>query len=135
MKVMKIMDGGSERECAKRMYDIQLGSIRLTYEDYEVSEVAARYGVHRGTAYRGIRRGAPMYPDAKRIGDGPRPRLIVSRDAVEECDARRIAFYKTTPSWLHLDGLGFKKPPPRRSAQAILGTLQDLPQRQQPGLV
>lgn len=129
---MKLINGGSERKCAQRMHSIDAGCNFLHYDEYEVAEVAERYGVHRDTAYRGIRRHDPMYPDAVPQGNGSKPRLVVSREAIEACDARRIAFYKTTPSWLYLEGLDFMSPPPRRSARALMADMHELPQRQQP---
>lgn len=126
------MTVSSERECANRMYSIAHGSNRLTYSDYQVEEVAERYGVHRDTVYRGIRSGDPMYPDAQRLGNGPKAGIVVLKEDLEACDERRIAFYKTTPSWMLFEGLDFKKPPPRRSARSLLMEMRELPQRKQP---
>ena len=126
------MKNASECTCAQRMYEILAGYHQLTYDEYDVSEVAERYGVHRDTVYRGVRRGDPMYPDAVGIGNGVKPRLVVSVEALRASDFRRLAFYKTTPSWQKLIGLEFTKPPPRQSARSVLARLSNLPQRLHP---
>ena len=96
-------------------------------------DVAERYDVDRDTVCRGVRRGDPLYPDAVLLGNGCRPRLMVTREALKACDARRIAFYKTTSSWLRLDGLDDVKPPPRLSARVLLAPMHNLQHRAPPG--
>jgi transposase len=110
----------SEPRCASYMYEILRGAWPLTRQVYTVEEVAQRYGVHRDTAYKGIRSGDPMYPRAEPAGDGPRPRLLIRRDEIAACDRRRLEFYRTTPSWHKLFREVDAVPPPRRSARAVL---------------
>lgn len=111
----------SEVICAQRMMSISRGGNPLEYEEYTVEEVAQRYGVTRDAVYRGIRKGSPLYPEAEKGGDGPKAWLVISRQALRACDARRIVFYKRTPSWLKLEGQGWVKPPKRISARELLG--------------
>ena len=129
---MKQAKRASERRCAYRMYEIKAGHYRLMEDKYELVDVAERYDVHRDTVYRGVRRGDPLYPDAVLLGNGPRPRLMVMREALKACDTRRIAFYKTTPSWLKLDGLDDVKPPTRLSARMLLAPMHNLRHRAPP---
>lgn len=119
------MKRASEVICAERMKSIATGREQPTYDDYSVYEVAVRYGVTPDAVYRGIRSGSPLYPEAQRDGLGPRAPLVVTAASLEACDARRIAFYRTTPSWLKLEGRDREKPPPRRAARALLGTGDD----------
>ena len=112
---------GSEFTCAWRMYRIAQGANPLGFDEYRIDEVADRYGVTPDSVYRGIRKGSPLYPSAFRRGAGPKAWLYVTRAALEACDIRRIAFYKTTPSWLKHDGLDGVKPPKRVSARVLLG--------------
>ena len=114
----------SEVVCAQRMHSIARGGSPLSYPDYTVEDIAHRYGVTRDAVYRGIRKGSPLYPTAKREGSGPRAPLIVTRAAMEACDARRVEFYMTTPSWLKLEGLDWVKPPQRRSARTMFGIVR-----------
>ena len=50
-------------------------------DKYEPVDVAERYDVHRDTVNRGVRRGDPLYPDAVLLGNGCKPRLMVTREA------------------------------------------------------
>lgn len=103
------------------MMSIQRRGARSDYDDYTVEEIAARYGVTRDAVYRGIRKRSPLYPLAVKQGNGTKAWLVITGEAVESCDARRIAFYKTTPSWLKLEGLDWVKPPKRMAANVMLG--------------
>jgi len=95
------------------MAEISRGQHPLVGELFTVQEVADRYEVHRDTAYKAIRAGHVLYPEAIEDGVGPRPRLLVWRQAVEACDERRLTYYRTTAAWHGMSGNGIK-PPPRR---------------------
>lgn len=101
---------------------IEMRGVRPDYDDYTVEEVADRYGVTSDAVYRGIRKRSPLYPLAVKRGKGPKAWLVITGEAVESCDARRIAFYKTTPSWLKLEGLDWVRPPKRVAAIDLLGS-------------
>ena len=116
------MNYPSEVVCAQRMYSIARGGSPLAESSYSVDEIAHRYGVTPDAVYRGIRLGSPLYPVATRDGNGPRAPLLITCEALEACDARRIEFYMTTPSWFKLDGRDWQKPPLRKSARALLGS-------------
>lgn len=102
MKGNRPRNPNSEVACALRMREIEIKAKWMTLSKpfYDVHEVAERYYVHVQTVYRGMKAKDPMYPFPETIGNGPRPRLRVSREALEACDQRRIQFYRTTPSWL-----------------------------------
>lgn len=110
----------SEQRCARHMYCIMRGWTPLKLPTYTVDEVAERYGVHRDTAYKGIRARSPMFPAAQRKNDGPRAWLSVTREALEQCDRDRLAFYKTTPSWYRKYVKGSPAAPPRRAARMVI---------------
>lgn len=114
----------SEVVCAERMRSIAAGRIPVDGDDYYVEDVAERYCVTCDTVYRGIRRRSPLYPKAYRRGKGPKAVLVITPAAVKACDGRRIKFYKSTPSWLKLDGKEGQKPPVRRSARELLGAVR-----------
>ena len=59
----------SERRCALRMRQIELGSYRLDKPWCTPLEVADRYEVHVQSVYDGIRFGHALYPMAHAVGD------------------------------------------------------------------
>lgn len=120
----RMKTGNSEFRCAQRMKFIRNGGHPLTEANYTVLDVAERYDVHRDTAYKGIRSGDPMFPEARPTGYGRRPRLVISREAIEICDRNRLAFYRTTPSWHDNFVPGSPAAPPRRSARAVIAEIR-----------
>ncbi|MBV5347057.1 hypothetical protein JZU46_02410 [bacterium] len=117
---MKVQGQGSESQCAHQMKRIEDGELPLDEDIYFVIDIAERYHVREDTVFKGVRSGDPMYPRSHPLGSGPRPRIAMTREEVEACDARRLAFYKTTPSWIrHFECTqdGF---PARKSARSLL---------------
>ena len=118
---MKVVPGqGSESQCAYQMSRIENGDMPLDAEIYYVCDVAYRYRVREDTVFKGMRSGDPMYPRSHPLGNGPRPRIAVTREEMELCDERRLAFYETTPSWIKRFEPSTDVFPQRISARALL---------------
>lgn len=109
----------SEEKCAYQMKRIQDGELPLVEDEYWVIDIAERYHVHIDTAFKGIKRGDPMFPRSHPLGNGPRPRIAISKEEVEACDERRLEFYKTTPSWIRAFENGRDDFPQRVSARSL----------------
>lgn len=106
------------------MYSILQGNHAIQDAEYDVTDIAERYCLHRDTVYKGVRAGSPLLPKPHRKGVGPRAWLYFSADAVQTCDRNRIYFYMTTPSWHELFGDGASAAPPRRSAIEVVSAQQ-----------
>jgi len=114
----------SEEKCAYQMKRILDGELPLDEDEYWVIDIAERYHVHIDTAFKGIRRGDPMFPRSHPLGDGPKPRIAIARAEVQSCDERRLTFYRTTPSWIRAFENGSDDFPRRKSARALLNLRQ-----------
>ena len=110
----------SELRCARHIFGVMRGNYELDQDEYTVDDIAARYGVRTDTVYRAVRAGDPLYPAAHRKGQGPKAWLYFSRAAVAQCDQDRLAFYRTTPSWMRLHGEEAGSAPPRRAARVVI---------------
>ena len=127
---MKVVPGqGSEAQCAYQMSLIGDGYLPLEEEIYYVCDVADRYRVREDTVFKGMRSGDPMYPRSHPLGNGPRPRIAITRKEMKLCDERRLAFYETTPSWIKRFGPSPEVFPPRISARALLNYHSPLTKR------
>jgi len=124
------MTGGaklpSEVRCVERMMAIERGRLPISDEPYSIDGIADRYSVHRDTVYKAVRSNSPLFPVARREGDGPKAWLYFDRAAIEVCDAARLKFYKTTPSWHARMGDGPGAAPPRLAARVVVGGLDGL---------
>jgi hypothetical protein len=117
---MTVKATASEQRCARRMRLIEQGHLPVDTNEYGVGDIAERYEVHRDTVYKGVRAQSPLFPQGSRKGSGPKAWLYFSPEAILACDLRRIAFYRTTPSWHEYFGKGASAAPARRSAKALI---------------
>jgi len=121
----------SEVVCAYRMRQIEQGRLSVQDVPFLIEDIAERYSVRRDTVYKGVKAQNPLFPEAHRKGAGPKAWLHFTPQSIRDCDARRIAFYRTTPSWHRLFGDGPWAAPPRRSAKDVIATLPM--KREKPG--